>query len=201
MKDCGSIPLRSTSVPKRNEICQLSLSTPSAASVLTSPSCSAGSCARELSCADCPRFVRFCAIRDVGDQYAKMVADPEKQGNQFGVEAQFVTAHFIQHAFRDMGESNDMVETKQAGRTLDGVGGTKNSVDRVRIVGRLFDAQQRLFHVLQQFAGFDDESIESIVEIHGIILVKFRDGSARGRRNSWIGRTTRLSRGPPDCSR
>ena len=63
------------------------------------------------------------ACGDARNQHAEVVANAEKNDDEFRVDTQLVAAHPIENAFGDVGEFHHMVEAEQAGRPLDGVRG------------------------------------------------------------------------------
>ena len=44
---------------------------------------------------------------------------------------------------------------------------------------QLLDAQQRVFHLFEQFAGFDDEGLQCFVHVHGTLLSGLRADQQR----------------------
>src|SRR5207244_13515696 len=77
-------------------------------------------------------------------------------------------AYAVENALNDMRERNDVIKAEQTRRTLDGVRGAEDRIDRVRlrIEPGAFDREQRAFHVLQQLAAFNDEGLQWLIEIH-----------------------------------
>ena len=95
-----------------------------------------------------------------------MVATFQQHRHQIGLDGNGSVAHPVKHVFDDMGETDDGVQPKQPGRSLDGVRGTEYGAKGVGIVRVGLQPQQRVLHVLQQFAGFGDESLQGLVEVY-----------------------------------
>ena len=104
------------------------------------------------------------------NQGANVVATRQQQGDQAVVDGNAAVAHPIEHAFSDMRKGHHMVEAEKPRRTLDGVRRAKDGVDQLCFFFCLLQGQQRVLHVLQQFAAFDNEGLQGFVKIHGAPL-------------------------------
>ena len=78
-----------------------------------------------------------------------------------------------------------MVEAEQPGRALDGVRRAKDGVDQLCFFFCLLQGQQRVLHVLQQFAAFDNEGLQGFVKIHGTPLGTEGGAQARVAPKGW----------------
>jgi hypothetical protein len=103
------------------------------------------------------------------DQRADVVVAGQQQLDQRFVQRHGAVAHLVEHTFDDVCERDHAVQAEQAGRTLDGVRGTEDGVDALGRLGFVGHAQQRGFHVFQQFATFDDEGLQGFVEVHASV--------------------------------
>jgi hypothetical protein len=89
----------------------------------------------------------------------QVVAARQQQHDHLVVEHHAAIAHFVEQAFHDVGEGDDVIEAEQARRSFDGVGGAEDGVDRFALVAREVDVEQRVLHFFQQFAAFGDKGL------------------------------------------
>src|SRR5476649_2210407 len=101
------------------------------------------------------------------DQAGEEVAAGQQQHGHLFAQRHAAVAHFIEQAFDDVGEGDDVIEAEQTGRALDGVRGAEDGADGVALVVAMLDVEQRVLHVFEQFAALRDKGLQRVVQIHG----------------------------------
>jgi hypothetical protein len=172
------MPFRSTSGPKRIEMCQQSLVALSRASRWTLASALAetswpggGLGAEEGAQGFGDGFagglefvVRFHSARlDHAEQGADVVAAGQQGRDHVAADLDLAVAQAVEDVLEDVGEFLDGVDFDDAGAALDGVRGTEYGIDGLGIAVALFELHQPGFHGFELFAGFDAEDAEDFV--------------------------------------
>src|SRR5690606_19884941 len=87
----------------------------------------------------------------------------EKEVNHVLAEHHFATTNVVEQVFQQVRRIGQHTEAAEGARaTLDGVGGTENTVELVNV--RIIDiqAQEQLLHVVEQLIGFVKKRIEKL---------------------------------------
>ena len=175
MKDNGSIPWRSTSCRTAAKVPRVQLRRRQCAGRLDIGAAFpnprgglryASSCAVSVL----PDFAQRLVVLGIGRGQAAISAEQwSPQDNRSAirrrVDAHVAGAH-IDKTLPCVGEFDDVLEFEDSRRSLDGVGRAKHGVERLRVVWRLFKAQQRVLHRIEQFAAFRHECLKAGLHFH-----------------------------------
>ncbi len=104
------------------------------------------------------------------DQLVQVVAGGEQRRKQFVADRQSSGAGQIQHVLHHMGETDNVIETEQTSRTLDGVCRAKHCIDGVGAQPLLLDLEQAGLHRYQQLTRFLYKGTACRFQIHAASL-------------------------------
>ena len=178
MKDSGSMPLRSTSRPKRTEMMPVGRLAGTGSRFRPQWRRSRGATARRhghrlaAEVARQPAREPLPALRGISvegrfarrdplDHAAKVVAAGQQQRHQFGIDRQFPCSHQVEHALQAMRERDYFVQAEQACRSFDGVCRAEDGIHGLAVLLAILESQQSVFHRLQQFPRFGNERLQS----------------------------------------
>ena len=99
-----------------------------------------------------------------------MVARGEHGRYDIAIHGHFTLTQHVEKALRHMSERHYVVQPEQTGRTLDGMSGAKNGVEAFVLIVLLFQTQQDILHLLEQFAAFRHIGSQCGVMVHVFLL-------------------------------